>query len=279
LDVSRAGNAPIVAEGAPAVVPGDATTLDVQPSRVVSVNKRGSIDPSHAHGIRSFVVEANTSPEELDSGSATDLLPHAPTWLVLESGIDAEGDCSYRLAAETGMSLSGLSPRTLTLKREVLVPIDMAEVRWHDSAELAGDPEVAFITEIPLRLGGPLRVRAGDEECKGGTVELHDVTAVTVTGDDERTAELLISSPADVWVLRGDDSHDVVLVLVWRISGVRDIGFTLRFAGAEAVEEELEADTDDQEFEYEEETDAEGEAADESEEEESDEEDPPNQDV
>jgi hypothetical protein len=99
----------------------------------------------------------------------------------------------------------------------------------------------------------------------------------------------LISSPADVWVLRGDDSHDVVLVLVWRISGVRDIGFTLRFAGAEAVEEELEADTDDQdtddqdtddqEVEYEEETDAEGEAADESEEEESDEEDPPNQDV
>jgi hypothetical protein len=163
-------------------------------------SERETIDPGRC-GIVTHVFEVGTSPPELDSGSAVPLAALESGWELVENAIDEEGDCSYAMTVTAAVPLAGISPRTLTLRKRVRVPIDAGELEISYTATLEGAPDVLLVTEIPLRLGAGLEVvEAGGTPADPGATELFDVDVVRLRGGDE-VIEVRCSRASDFWCL------------------------------------------------------------------------------
>ena len=191
-------------------------------------------------GMRHWIVEQDTSPQEFFSGSAVDLPSSRASWDVMNNGIDEDGDCSYTLSISSQLPLQGHKPRTLHVQKDLNIPIDSATVQQDIKMRLEGGPAVLWGLEIPVRLGlGPMKVLADGHEAVQSKPLLHGVKLLRLEAQDGEAMEIEFAAGTDVWwlpvrtSLRDLDGYravdqGVVVVPVVRVDQEVTLSMTLR---------------------------------------------------
>lgn len=191
-------------------------------------------------GMRHWILEQDTSPQEFFSGSAIDLPAARAPWDVMNNGIDEDGDCSYSLSISSQLPLQGHKARTLHVQKDLNIPIDSATVQQDFKLRLEGGSAVLWAMEIPVRLGlGAMKVLADGDEAPANKPLLSGVKSLRLESQDGEAMEIAFSASTDVWwlpvrstlrALEGYQAVDqgVVVVPVVRVEGETSVGMTMR---------------------------------------------------
>ncbi len=181
--------------------------------------------------------------------SGDDLWPKRPKWEVSENRIDEDGDCNYHLRLSGALPVSG-GGRSLTVEKELVVPIDAPELRLRYKLALGGPPEVVMALEAPISLEGPVKLEVNGAEAPA-KAELVDVTQLRLVAPNGDTVELSCEPACEVWWQATSGGATVVPVvrlereaevsLTWRfLAAGQEVAAATSDEGEEAVEEEEE---------------------------------------
>jgi hypothetical protein len=227
------------------IVPGDGARIRTLDDRISGRNVLDASSGKRGHlreqGMRDLVLDLDASPEELFSGSARELTTSdAPAFEVNESGIDEEGDLTYRLQVSANVHLSGHAASELAVSKTLAMPIDRAELTVTTHATASGSHGVLIATKIPVRLGTQECVlHVNGAAAREGRHD--DVTELRVEAADGSAFELVSTSPIEVWtnaVARGDATKGLFVVPIMRVEGTAESTVMVRLAPVALAEED-----------------------------------------
>jgi hypothetical protein len=213
----------------------DATVVEPSKSEITP-----ALPVGQPYGIVSWLLEADTTPAEVYSGAALDLLPNDLAWDVQDNAIDEEGDCSYTLRLAATTPLRGRAERSVVLERRFQLPFDAARLSVEQDVLLQGSPEVLLATQIPVRLRGADAALFVDGEqitLEGnGATARNAVLELSVRGEQEdEHVTVRFTTPTDVWCYfaGAQDSptpqaqDGLVAVAVCRVTDSATLGFAI----------------------------------------------------
>jgi hypothetical protein len=249
------------------IIPGEGGRVRTLDDRLSGRNvfDVGSVERERAttQGMRELVLELDTSPEELFSGSAKELTPGAYEQRL--SAIDEAGDLTYRLEIEGKVTTSGHTATELDVKKSLGISIDKAEVTLATEAKVVSGRGVLLATRIPVRLGtGDVKLLINGSSVRSGIARHDDVESVRVEAEDGSSFEVNLNPALEVWIApasREDAAQGLVIVPILRAEGEAAARFSVSLTPSTQHAELAAAESaaSDESSEYEEE-DEEGES-------------------
>jgi hypothetical protein len=221
----------------------------------------GSSDPGQAFELRTVVLDEGASLAQLGAAPR-------PSWEVIESRIDEEGDCAYHLKVRTSAAPG------LTVEKTILVPIDSAQLRI--GYLLTGNRGAIVATEVPLHLSGELSVSVNGAPL-GSRDQVSGLETLRVENAGAHVIEVACEPALDAWIQK--TAGGFLLVPLLRAEAGAEAVITMTFSAPAAEEpaaaqeqedgpeEEEEEDEEEAEDRAEEEVDGDEEEEEEEEEE------------
>ena len=176
-----------------------------------------------------WVVEQDTSPEELFSGSALELF--SGVWKSEGHALCETGYGTYALHVHTTAPLTGNSPRELSIDKIIHVPIDEAFVRVQYEMHQKGSPNVIVAAPFPISLPSPLaRLLIDGREQDRNTPKFNvaRATSFSIETQTGKTFSLTLSQECELWI---DNSYDsfVWIVVIIPVDGDVKLAMTLEW--------------------------------------------------
>jgi hypothetical protein len=236
------------------IVPGEGARVRTLDDRLSGRNvfDVGTGDRHTLQGMRDLVLDLETSPEELFSGSARELTRGA--YEVRESAIDEAGDLTYRLQVAGELTTGGHTATSALVTKTLSVAIDKAELTLETKVRINDGSGILLATRIPVRLGhSETRLLVNGESVRAPLGRHDDVTSVRVEADDGSAFELELPEPSEVWIAvasREDPSQGFILAPVLRVQDEAQAQFSIRLIPSpqhaeQALGESTDADTDE----------------------------------
>ena len=170
-----------------------------------------------------------------------------------KSEIDEEGDGTYHLDVRTRLTLPGVKPASVLVKKSLAVPIDRAELTLSYDSEADGAGLVAV--EFPVRLAAePVAVSVNGAPVERLDVELPEVKTLVLRVPHGTTLTLSCEPALDVWLAPaapGEPERGLWILPLMRLEQVRHATLKLALAGdtADAATDEQSGDAPGEESE------------------------------
>ena len=230
------------------IIPGEGARVRTLDDRFSGRNvfDVGGIERERAttQGLREMVLDLETSPEELFSGSTKELAPGCYTQR--ESGIDEAGDLTYRLEIAGTVVTGGHTASNVEVQKSLGIAIDKAELTLATTARVTQGKGVLLATRVPVRLGADAKLSVNGASVRSAIARHDDVTSVRVEAADGGALELSLSPALEVWTApasREDAAQGFVIVPILRADGDTSARLTLQVTPApHHVEQDMSAD-------------------------------------
>ncbi len=237
------------------IIPGEGARVRTLDDRLSGRNvfDVGGVDREKptTQGMRELVLDLETSPEELFSGSTKELAPGC--YVQRESAIDEAGDLTYHLEVGGTVATGGHTASNVEVQKSLGIAIDRAEVTLATKARVTQGKGVLLATRIPVRLGtADTSLTVNGVSAKPGIARHDDVSSVRVEAADGGVVELSLTPALEVWTApasRDDLSQGFIIVPVLRAEDEAAAQLTLQLIPAPHHAEHVVAETEAEEYE------------------------------
>lgn len=150
-------------------------------------------------GVEEFFVEEGTTPEEFFKNSQAVVQKERCSWELSESGIDEDGDATFRCRLDIHQPLQGNGERHVSFKKTIAVPVDAAEISVEYQDVKFAERPGALALVIPARLGVRHENFTVNGEAADLVAQLHEVTSLSLRGSEGLGLELQFDRAIEVW--------------------------------------------------------------------------------